>query len=218
MEHLYILSNKSMGGLLKIGCTKKSVTDRSKALFTTGVPDKFDTEAIFPTSDSKRFEDEAFKALAPYRNKKQREFFKLNVRQAIDLLLPIYDERFRPDESDSIPPEVIESETLTENEEAAIFLIGRKHPGWTAQYEIRDRIAQSDLEADYIIKDLASRNFVKHKRGMMDTEVVQLDHAGLTYLKSKDMLDPEKLRNWELNRQSKRPTRSNDLTDISELF
>jgi hypothetical protein len=51
--YVYILSNPAMPGLLKIGCTDRSIEERTKELNSaTGVPTPFEVEAIFFSTNS----------------------------------------------------------------------------------------------------------------------------------------------------------------------
>jgi ribosomal protein S27E len=81
--YMYVLSNPTMPGLLKIGFTLRSVEDRVAELNSgTGVPAPFVVEAIFPSSQPEEHEKQVHQSLAAYRTEK-REFFKIEVRLAV---------------------------------------------------------------------------------------------------------------------------------------
>ena len=84
--HLYILSNPTMPGLLKIGLTTRPVIERAAELgAATGVAGAFRVEAYFESSDLEADEKAAHKRLA--RNRvRGKEFFKVSLDEAIDVL------------------------------------------------------------------------------------------------------------------------------------
>jgi len=83
---LYILSNPSMPGLLKIGMTEGDVSDRITQLSSgTGVAEPFVLEASITSTDPLRDERLVHERLAPYR-KPKREFFELSVPDAVATL------------------------------------------------------------------------------------------------------------------------------------
>jgi len=87
MEFLYIISNESMPGMIKVGRTSTSVEQRMGELNTTGIPTKFEIEVVFSVSNSKEAEKKAHTSLKRYRVSKQREFFKVPVTTAIKKLI-----------------------------------------------------------------------------------------------------------------------------------
>jgi hypothetical protein len=81
--YLYILSNAEMPGLLKIGITIRSVTERVAELSsTTGVPVPFTVEAHFESRDPKSDEAAIHKLLAQHRVP-GREFFRVTLADAL---------------------------------------------------------------------------------------------------------------------------------------
>ena len=52
MNYVYILSNESMPGLLKIGYTSCDPRKRAAELFTTGVPEPFRVELVLISDDA----------------------------------------------------------------------------------------------------------------------------------------------------------------------
>lgn len=81
--HVYILSNPAMPGLLKIGFTKGDVDARARQLRTTGVPRPFRVEAKIRAKYAHGTESKIHKALARYRDSHDREFFRMDVPEAI---------------------------------------------------------------------------------------------------------------------------------------
>jgi len=84
--YLYVLSNASMPGLLKIGFTTRPVAERVAELNSaTGVPSPFRIEACFERSNPKRDEALVRKRLSATRIL-GREFFRVSVDEALRVL------------------------------------------------------------------------------------------------------------------------------------
>jgi len=84
--NVYCLSNPSMPGLLKFGRTGDTCSERAISLFTTGVPDPFKIEKYTETDDTVRLEKNIHTILANYRNRTDREFFRINLDHAFTLI------------------------------------------------------------------------------------------------------------------------------------
>ncbi len=81
---IYIMSNPSFPYLLKIGKTTRTTIERAKEISSSsGVPTPFkiDYEIMTPSLDVA--EKNILKQLDKYRHRKEREFFKLPLNQAI---------------------------------------------------------------------------------------------------------------------------------------
>jgi hypothetical protein len=86
---VYVLTNKVMPGLVKIGMTTRSDIDaRMKELYTTGVPVPFDCvyACLVKPSDCEKIEKALHKAFEPYRINPNREFFEIKPEQATSIL------------------------------------------------------------------------------------------------------------------------------------
>jgi len=83
---VYILSNPAFSGLLKIGFTTKQTEERAKALYGTGVPDKFTIEYEGDFSNARQIEKKVHQALNAYRYKPNREFFRCDLTTAINTI------------------------------------------------------------------------------------------------------------------------------------
>lgn len=81
---VYVLSNESMPGIVKIGKTERHPGVRSLELFTTGVPEPYDIEfAVWvdcPDSAEKAIHD----ALVAFRVSDNREFFRVSPEVAVE--------------------------------------------------------------------------------------------------------------------------------------
>ncbi|MET4613357.1 hypothetical protein ABIC28_004358 [Rhodococcus sp. PvR044] len=80
---VYVLSNASMPGLVKVGCTSRLAEDRAKELQTTGVPTQFLVEFRILTSHPESVEKHTHESLDAERVSPNREFFTTPVEEAI---------------------------------------------------------------------------------------------------------------------------------------
>ena len=83
---VYILTNPSMPGLIKIGKTKKTAHERADELYTTGVPTPFKIAYSIPCKDPKILEDRLHKRFKRYRINEDREFFECSADKVIEWL------------------------------------------------------------------------------------------------------------------------------------
>lgn len=84
---VYILKNKYMPEIVKIGYTDRSLVDRCNELYTTGVPVVFEIFAYAITPNYKEFEQAIHQALASNRVNPQREFFLISPQNAFNTFL-----------------------------------------------------------------------------------------------------------------------------------
>jgi len=83
--YVYVLSNKSMPGLLKIGYSKHGGFSRARQLETTGVPEPFNLEFEIYVHDMVFVESEVHRKLGEHRYSK--EFFKVSLSDAVSAIL-----------------------------------------------------------------------------------------------------------------------------------
>lgn len=86
MEHgyIYILENRAMPMLIKIGYTTRNPEDRAKELSrATGVPTNFTLKYAIYAQNIKFLESSIHDSLDKFRENKSKEFFKINVTKAI---------------------------------------------------------------------------------------------------------------------------------------
>lgn len=86
---VYVLSNRAMPGLVKIGMTtRKELDSRLKELYTTGVPVPFDVDYAceVKASNCAKLEKALHTAFEPDRININREFFRIKKEQAIAIL------------------------------------------------------------------------------------------------------------------------------------
>lgn len=86
-QYIYILSNPSMPGLVKIGKTTTSPDQRVLELHTTGVPTPFVLELSVEVDDCTASERAVHLALQSHRVANNREFFQISVAQAVEGVL-----------------------------------------------------------------------------------------------------------------------------------
>lgn len=82
-QYLYIFSNPSMPGMLKVGSTTRPPHERKLELHSTGVPTPFEIEYVFVVADCSACEQLAHRALHAYRVSTNREFFSVSIKTAL---------------------------------------------------------------------------------------------------------------------------------------
>ena len=86
-EFIYVLENKSMPGIYKIGYTKGDPTKRAKQISaSTGVATDFTVAYSFNCFNGLQLEGEIHNFLSIYRINKRREFFELDIDLAKDVI------------------------------------------------------------------------------------------------------------------------------------
>jgi hypothetical protein len=91
--YIYIMRNAAMEkNIYKIGLTTKLTDDRAKQLSKTSVPDQFYIMRDWAVKDCKKAEKKIHEILKLYRVNPNREFFKLDMRLANDVIDKVVDE------------------------------------------------------------------------------------------------------------------------------
>jgi len=89
-QYIYILTNETMPGLVKIGFTKNKPSERVKQInAATGVPLDFIVEYQYPCFNAHDLEQEIHRYLEKElgnRTNKSKEFFNMTVEQAISVV------------------------------------------------------------------------------------------------------------------------------------
>jgi hypothetical protein len=97
---IYILGNKSIPGLLKIGMTSRAPEERARELSaSTGVAEPFDVLSVVKVNNIRDAEKLAHQLFEAYRHNSNREFFNLELDLAIDILNVIA-KRFETDDKE----------------------------------------------------------------------------------------------------------------------
>ena len=77
---VYVLSNPTMPGLVKIGSTSKDPNERAKQISRgTGVPLEFVVQYAYRCFNAERLERELHKYFKPHRTNNKKEFFQLEL-------------------------------------------------------------------------------------------------------------------------------------------
>lgn len=82
--YVYILTNDSMPGLVKIGRTSREVELRASELWQTGVPSPFQVFWSCKTPDCVKLEAYVHGDLRKHRVSKSREFFQVDPDRAVE--------------------------------------------------------------------------------------------------------------------------------------
>lgn len=82
MKTVYILTNESMPGIIKIGWTDNSVEQRMKELDKTGTPLPFTCYFAKRVDDPRFVESKLHEAFDEFRIRENREFFRMSPDQA----------------------------------------------------------------------------------------------------------------------------------------
>ena len=82
--YVYLVSNPSFPGLLKIGMTSKHPDIRIKGLYNTSVPTPFVLERVYHVNKTSAYglENRIHQHLAKHRVNPKREFFRIGVDEA----------------------------------------------------------------------------------------------------------------------------------------
>jgi hypothetical protein len=122
VETTYLLTNPAMPGLIKIGITTNDdVQVRMAQLYTTGVPVPFECAYAATVNDAPKVEQALHNAFSPHRLNPRREFFDIEVGQAIGIIKLIEIENVTPKVNSS-------STTISEVEREAGEQLSKKRP------------------------------------------------------------------------------------------
>jgi hypothetical protein len=83
---VYVLTNRAMPGLIKIGFSTRHPNERATELSTTGVPFSFEVASFVEVDDPSQMESEIHKRLAKHRVSENREFFRVAVERAVAIV------------------------------------------------------------------------------------------------------------------------------------
>lgn len=128
--YVYILSNPSMPGLVKIGRSKRWPEERAKQLHQTGVPTPFAVVDYQFSPNSQELERWVHDALSDHRVSDRREFFKCSIADASHKLEQCHFEQVSVLFSEYLPEHVLVEE-LMHIDEPDIGLLAmelRAHP------------------------------------------------------------------------------------------
>lgn len=151
-EYVYLLSNESMPGLVKVGRTVNHPSRRMAELDSTGVPTPFELELSIGVSDSTTCERIAHHALSEFRVRERREFFKVSIEKAISLILEHVPDYILHDYRDDHRVDAIQREVARKRQKIARVAHAR-HAAELQQFEQREaerirnlQIVQAQIE------------------------------------------------------------------------
>jgi len=84
--YVYILTNVSLPGMLKVGRTLRDSRSRARELFTSGLPTPFQVAFEIFSDEYEKLEADFHQELQDFRVSNNREFFKYPLDKAITLL------------------------------------------------------------------------------------------------------------------------------------
>jgi hypothetical protein len=90
--YVYILTNPSLKGMVKIGKTSNPVNTRSKQLYNTAIPTEFVEFASLKTSKYAQVEELVHRILTKLTRKRvneNREFYKIKPQEALEILTDV---------------------------------------------------------------------------------------------------------------------------------
>lgn len=84
--YVYILTNVSLPGMIKVGRTLRDSRSRAREFFTTGLPTPFQVAFEIFSDEHEKLEADFHQELHDFRISNNREFFKYPLDKAITLL------------------------------------------------------------------------------------------------------------------------------------
>lgn len=84
--YVYILTNVSLPGMIKVGRTLRDSRSRARELFTTGLPTPFQVAFEIFSDEHEKLEADFHQEIHDFRISNNREFFKYPLDKAITLL------------------------------------------------------------------------------------------------------------------------------------
>ena len=171
MSFVYVLTNESMPGIVKIGMTTSPIESRMLQLDTTGVPLPFECYYAARVNDQKRVEKALHEAFGDNRVRKTREFFRLDPYKAKVILQLVAEEEVTP--KSDVVADSDDEEALVEarkrrsrftfssaNVPIGATLVFAKGDGYTAtviddsRIDFRGEVTSLSASAQLIMKEL----------------------------------------------------------------
>jgi hypothetical protein len=121
LETVYIFTNIGMPDLIKIGYTAKDVKERARELFTTGVPHPFDIFYAGLVPNGRHTESLVHKIFAEYREKTNREFFRMTPEKAKLAFLVANPIDITPKDEEYLTPDEIIANNIYEKKRLSNF-------------------------------------------------------------------------------------------------
>jgi hypothetical protein len=128
--YVYILTNESMPGLVKIGRTSRSVEARANELCQTGVPTPFIVAHYVASPDCAALERKMHDCFFFQRVAQDREFFRTSVEEVAQHLDRLLREQVTEWVDDYAPGHVVTMDELALDEGDVLFLASELSAGF----------------------------------------------------------------------------------------
>lgn len=83
---VYVLTNDAMPGIIKIGMTQRSIEQRMRDLYSSGVPVPFECYHASVVQNAQDVEKRLHNAFEKYRTNQNREFFEIKPESVVEIL------------------------------------------------------------------------------------------------------------------------------------
>lgn len=156
---VYVLTNPSMPGMVKIGMTERNEIDaRLKELYTTAVPLPFECKFACKVKKSEcgKIEKALHTAFAPQRVNENREFFRIEPKQAIAILElfkheDVTEEVTEEIKNDLTPEDIAAQEKSKTKRPPLHFLDMGLHKGELLVYKLDESVTCSIVDQKHVL-------------------------------------------------------------------
>ena len=204
--YIYILINQSMPGLVKVGFTTRSLEKRLEELNTTGIPMPFQIGAAFAVFDPKKCESKIHEILKKYRLNNNREFFKIELLQVIELTYPIIKNQIIKNGESTFSSNLVENSSEFELDEIEIILL-RTILNYNSKYDFgtvttyilsRGFHELTNIELEYKLAKLIDRGLIKKFDSCKESESKwKMTPLGTKFMFENDYVEGEvRTRRW----------------------
>ena len=188
---IYVISNKYMPGLVKIGMTKReNVKKRMRELYTTSIPCKFDCNYACEVENCKQVEEALHKAFSTDRVNLKREFFNMSADRIIPILKILEKKNITSEISKSLGQDV----SKEENDSVEKFYKTHRRP--PLNFEEMGIPTGSELKMQYIEKEYIA-TVISPRKILFDDEETSLTAATKKIREIKHDIQPTPL--WTYN-------------------
>ncbi|MCG7548799.1 GIY-YIG nuclease family protein [Pseudoalteromonas sp. Of7M-16] len=192
---VYILQNKAMPGIVKIGYTAGSVEQRMEQLNTTGVPIPFELLACFAVSHAQQCEAKVHDVLRDVRVNDSREFFSLSLIEAIQKVSDVVTGFLCHKNLMNVPVEEVSVsseaerelgrvELLTNEEQDILVELAIKYRYGTDSYSLdKSWFKDNELYITNLLYRLKEKSLVSERRNRGDeASMWSISSKGINYL------------------------------------
>lgn len=178
--YLYFATNATMHGLTKIGFTESILSERFAALQSTGVPVPFELFAAFRVADARACERSVHAALATFRVAANREFFRIEARDALSRVMPFV---ISQTSSNSTAAPIEQFSDLTDNEREVLAAYAlAPSPQRPNDWEwLQSCFALSELDGRHYFDVLKQKGYLREVRGRAGAILYDLSPRGVAF-------------------------------------